>query len=136
MSCSGCYEFENTNPGPQHSGRVSTSKVSLHEDMSPGPQIEVLDQKIRLLSARPSSNNPDILDQLQCPLCLAIIRRPLELLCRVFVCTDCMVRWFMASNCPGVKCLNNGHSVGSFPKETSTTPVGRTYGLVSTELTK
>eukprot|EP00731_Ephydatia_muelleri_P016632 Em0009g1056a len=51
-----------------------------------------------------SSNNPDILDQLRCPLCLVIKNRPLELPCRALVCTDCMVRWLMASNCSGVTC--------------------------------
>ena len=51
-----------------------------------------------------SCNNADILDQLHCLLCLAIIHRPLELPCRALVCTDCMVRWFIASNSSGVKC--------------------------------
>ena len=51
-----------------------------------------------------STNNPDILDQLRCPLCLTIVHQPLELPCRALVCTNCIVHWFMASNCSEVKC--------------------------------
>eukprot|EP00731_Ephydatia_muelleri_P021939 Em0014g530a len=51
-----------------------------------------------------STNNPDILDQLRCPLCLTIVHQSLELPCRALVCTNCIVHWFMASNCSEVKC--------------------------------
>ena len=51
-----------------------------------------------------SSNNPAILEQLQCPICLTILHQPLELPCRVPVCTACMVEWFKVFNCSGVKC--------------------------------
>ena len=51
-----------------------------------------------------SSNNPAILEQLQCPICLKILHQPLELPCRALVCTACMVEWFKVFNCSGVKC--------------------------------
>ena len=51
-----------------------------------------------------SSNNPAILEQLNCPLCLRILHQPLELPCRALVCTACMVEWFKVFNCSGVKC--------------------------------
>ncbi|KAL5515436.1 hypothetical protein EMCRGX_G000600 [Ephydatia muelleri] len=38
-----------------------------------------------------SSNNPAILEQLQCPICLKILHQPLELPCRALVCTACLV---------------------------------------------
>lgn len=50
------------------------------------------------------SNNPAILEQLQCPICLEILYQPLELPCRALVCTTCLVRWFEAFSCCGVKC--------------------------------
>ena len=51
-----------------------------------------------------SSNNPAILEQLQCPICLRILHQPLELPCRALVCTACMVQWFKVCNCSGIKC--------------------------------
>ena len=53
-----------------------------------------------------SSNNPAILEQLQCPIhvCLRILHQPLELPCTALVCTACMVEWFKVFNCSGVKC--------------------------------
>ncbi|KAL5517069.1 hypothetical protein EMCRGX_G002537 [Ephydatia muelleri] len=51
-----------------------------------------------------SSNNPAILEQLQCPICLKIVHQPLELPCRALVCTACLVEWFKVFNCSGVKC--------------------------------
>eukprot|EP00731_Ephydatia_muelleri_P002959 Em0001g2959a len=51
-----------------------------------------------------SSNNPAILEQLQCPICLKILHQPLELPCRALVCTACLVEWFKVFNCSGVKC--------------------------------
>ena len=50
------------------------------------------------------SNNPAILEQLQCPICLEILYQPLELPCRALVCTTCLVRWFEAFSCCDVKC--------------------------------
>ena len=49
-------------------------------------------------------NNPAILDQLQCPICLMILCQPLELPCRALVCTTCTVKWFMKFKCIEVKC--------------------------------
>ena len=51
-----------------------------------------------------SSNNPAILEQLQCPICLKILHQPLELPCRALVCTACLIEWFKVFNCSGVKC--------------------------------
>ena len=50
------------------------------------------------------SNNPAILKQLQCPICLEILCQPLELPCRALVCTTCLVRWFEAFSCSDKKC--------------------------------
>ena len=79
-----------------------------------------------------STNNPDILDQLRCPLCLTIVHQPLELPlpCRALVCTNCIVHWFMASNCSEVKCPS-GHSSGSFTAEAHTTTHSDTAGRYS-----
>ena len=49
-------------------------------------------------------NNPAILDQLQCPVCLMILCQPLELSCRALVCTTCTVEWFIEFKCIEVKC--------------------------------
>ena len=49
-------------------------------------------------------NNPAIIEQLQCPICLNILCQPLELSCRALVCTYCLVHWFMLFNCSEVKC--------------------------------
>ena len=95
-----------------------------------------------------STNNPDILDQLRCPLCLTIVHQPLELPCRALVCTNCIVHWFMASNCSEVKCpccildtplapsqLKPAPPLIQILLVGASKPVGRRYELVSTALT-
>ena len=47
---------------------------------------------------------PTIQQSLQCPICLRILHQPLELPCKVLVCTACLVEWFKVFNCSGVKC--------------------------------
>ena len=50
-----------------------------------------------------NTNNPAIIEQLQCPICLNILCQSLELSCRALVCTDCLVHWSMLFNCSEVK---------------------------------
>ena len=50
-----------------------------------------------------STNNPAILDHLQCPICMDIQFQPLELPCRTLVCA-CIVMWFTTFDCIGVMC--------------------------------
>ena len=48
-------------------------------------------------------NNPTIIEQLQCPICLNILCQPPELSCRALVCTDCLVQAIGSCSCE-VKC--------------------------------
>ena len=63
--------------------------------IAPPPGYGILDD--HLLA---SSNNPAILEQLQCPICLRILHQPMELPCRAL----CMVEWFKVFSCSEVKC--------------------------------
>lgn len=57
--------------------------------------------------------------QWMCPLCLAMVHKPLELPRRAV----CLVQWLKASKQGHMSMLYHGHSSGSFTTETSTTQI-------------
>ena len=89
---------KSTQPHPRgHPTRISSITASIKRLVPPhhSPNRDV---------PLASTNNPAILEHLQCPICMDILFQPLELPCRTLVCTACIVTWFTTFDCNGVMC--------------------------------